>query len=90
MEDADLTRYPVADLGGGRKQDDRTADDTPRRFDDYPPLKRGEIKSDRVAFEFTDITPANRFFKPMVREQKFDVTEMAVGTIFRPRPMASR
>src|SRR6516165_8962181 len=33
-------------------------------FDDYPhtlPLKRGEIKSPRVAFTFSDIRPANRF-----------------------------
>jgi 4,5-dihydroxyphthalate decarboxylase len=52
-------------------------------FDDYPhtlPLKRGEIKSDRVAFNFSDIRPANRFFKPMVRELKFDVSEMAIAT----------
>ncbi len=41
-------------------------------FDDYPhtlPLKRGEINSPRVAFTFSDIKPANRFFKPMVRER---------------------
>jgi 4,5-dihydroxyphthalate decarboxylase len=52
-------------------------------FDDYPQtlaLKRGEIKSPRVAFTFSDIKPANRFFKPMVRELKFDVSEMAIAT----------
>ena len=52
-------------------------------FDDYPhtlPLKRGEIKSPRIAFAFSDIKPANRFFKPMVRELKFDVSEMAIAT----------
>ena len=52
-------------------------------FDDYPhtlPLKRGEIKSPRLAFTFSDIRPANRFFKPMVRELKFDVSEMAIAT----------
>jgi 4,5-dihydroxyphthalate decarboxylase len=52
-------------------------------FDDYPhtlPLKRGEVKSPRVAFTFSDIRPANRFFKPMVRELKFDVSEMAIAT----------
>src|SRR5258708_2361731 len=52
-------------------------------FDDYPhtlPLKRGEIKSPRVAFTFSDVKPANRFFKPMVRELKFDVSEMAIAT----------
>jgi 4,5-dihydroxyphthalate decarboxylase len=52
-------------------------------LDDYPhtlPLKRGDIKSPRVAFGFSDIRPANRFFKPMVRELKFDVSEMAIAT----------
>ena len=52
-------------------------------FDDYPhtqPLKRGEIQSPRIAFAFSDIKPANRFFKPMVRELKFDVSEMAIAT----------
>ena len=52
-------------------------------FDDYPhtlPLKRGEIKSPHLALTFSDIKPANRFFKPMVRELKFDVSEMAIAT----------
>ena len=52
-------------------------------FDDYPhtlPLKRGEINSPRVSCAFSDIKPANRFFKPMVRELKFDVSEMAIAT----------
>src|SRR5207245_2893313 len=42
--------------------------------------KRGEIASSRVAFTFSDVRPANRFFKPMVRELKFDVSEMAIAT----------
>src|SRR4029450_5655095 len=52
-------------------------------LDDYPhtlALKLGDIKSSRVAFFFSDIRPANRFFKPMVRELKFDVSEMAIAT----------
>jgi 4,5-dihydroxyphthalate decarboxylase len=52
-------------------------------FDDYPQtkaLKSGAVKSSRFALAFSDIKPANRFFKPMVREQKFDVSEMAIGT----------
>src|SRR2546430_11615042 len=52
-------------------------------LDDYPhtlPLKLGDNKSSRVAFVFSDIRPANRFFKPMVRELKFDVSEMAIAT----------
>jgi len=57
-------------------------------FDDYPqtlPLKRGEISSSRLAFAFSDIKPANRFFKPMVRELKFDVSEMAIATFVQAK-----
>jgi 4,5-dihydroxyphthalate decarboxylase len=57
-------------------------------FDDYPhtlPLKRGEIESSRIAFTFSDIKPANRFFKPMVRELKFDVSEMAIATFVQAK-----
>jgi 4,5-dihydroxyphthalate decarboxylase len=57
-------------------------------FDDYPQtgaLKRGEVKSDRVALNFTDIKPANRFFKPMVRELKFDISEMAIATYLQAK-----
>ncbi len=57
-------------------------------FDDYPhtlPLKRGEIKSPHLALAFSDIRPANRFFKPMVRELKFDVSEMAIATFVQAK-----
>ena len=57
-------------------------------FDDYPhtlPLKRGEIKSPHLALAFSDIKPANRFFKPMVRELKFDVSEMAIATFVQAK-----
>jgi 4,5-dihydroxyphthalate decarboxylase len=57
-------------------------------FDDYPhtlPLKRGEVESSRIAFTFSDIKPANRFFKPMVRELKFDVSEMAIATFVQAK-----
>jgi 4,5-dihydroxyphthalate decarboxylase len=43
-------------------------------------LKDGSVKSDFVAFDFADYSPANKGFKPMVREQAFDVSEMAVVT----------
>jgi len=43
-------------------------------------LKRGAIQSELVAFDFVDYTPTNKGFKPMVREQAFDVSEMAVVT----------
>src|ERR1700736_3795654 len=43
-------------------------------------LKNGSIKSDLVTFDFADYSPTNKGFKPMVREQAFDVSEMAVVT----------
>jgi 4,5-dihydroxyphthalate decarboxylase len=43
-------------------------------------LKKGLIKSDLVDFDFVEYTPTNKGFKPMVREQAFDVSEMAIVT----------
>jgi 4,5-dihydroxyphthalate decarboxylase len=43
-------------------------------------LKSGAIKSDLVEFDFVDYSPTNKGFKPMVREQAFDVSEMAIVT----------
>jgi 4,5-dihydroxyphthalate decarboxylase len=50
---------------------------------DHPhvkPLKDGQTKSDIVELEFIAFSPTNKAFKPMVREQKFDVCEMAIVT----------
>jgi 4,5-dihydroxyphthalate decarboxylase len=43
-------------------------------------LKDGSISSDAVAFDFADYSPTHKGFKPMVREQAFDVSEMAIVT----------
>jgi 4,5-dihydroxyphthalate decarboxylase len=43
-------------------------------------LKNGAIKSASVVFDFVDYSPTNKGFKPMVREQAFDVSEMAIVT----------
>ena len=43
-------------------------------------LKDGSVKSNFVAFDFADYSPTNKGFKPMVREQAFDVSEMAIVT----------
>src|SRR5262245_41920627 len=56
-----------------------------RRYPHTLPLKRGEVGSSRIAFAFSDIKPANRFFKPMVRERKFDVSEMAIATLVQAK-----
>jgi 4,5-dihydroxyphthalate decarboxylase len=43
-------------------------------------LKNGSIKSDSVTLDFAQVSPTHAGFKPMVREQAFDVSEMAVVT----------
>jgi 4,5-dihydroxyphthalate decarboxylase len=43
-------------------------------------LKNGSVESDLVAFDFAQYSPTNKGFKPMVREQAFDVSEMAIVT----------
>ncbi len=43
-------------------------------------LKNGSVKSDSVTLDFADYSPTNKGFKPMVREQAFDVSEMAIVT----------
>jgi 4,5-dihydroxyphthalate decarboxylase len=43
-------------------------------------LKNGSIRSDSVTLDFADYSPTHKGFKPMVREQAFDVSEMAIVT----------
>ncbi|MGY8661113.1 hypothetical protein Q3C01_01930 [Bradyrhizobium sp. UFLA05-109] len=43
-------------------------------------LKSGELRSDSFDLDFIEYTPTNTAFKPMVREQAFDVCEMAIVT----------
>ncbi len=50
---------------------------------DYPntlPLKKGEVRSARLAFDFADVKIPNHAFKEVVREMKFDVAELAIAT----------
>jgi 4,5-dihydroxyphthalate decarboxylase len=48
-------------------------------------LKNGSIKSDLVTLDFADYSPTHQGFKPMVREQAFDVSEMAIVTYLMAR-----
>jgi 4,5-dihydroxyphthalate decarboxylase len=43
-------------------------------------LKTGALRSDIAEFEFVEYSPTNKGFRPMVREQAFDVSEMAIVT----------
>lgn len=49
----------------------------------YPhnaPLRSGAVKSDRVDFAFTEIVPVSDGFKGTIREDRYNLSEMAVVT----------
>ncbi len=48
-------------------------------------LRSGELQSPLVHFVFADIKPANKGFKPLVREQKFDLGELAMVTFLQAK-----
>ena len=55
---------------------------------DYPvtlPIKQGQVASDLVEFEFADVKVANTGFKPLVREAKFDLGELAIVTYLQAK-----
>ena len=57
-------------------------------FGTYPhtkALKSGEIKSDRVQLKLTEIEPVYKAFLAMAREQKFDISEMAIVTYLQAK-----
>ncbi len=55
---------------------------------DYPvtaALKSGEVRSDVVDFSFSGIKVANTGFKPLVREHRFDLSELAIVTFLQAK-----
>src|ERR1700756_4971113 len=57
-------------------------------FGTYPhttALKNGVITSDRVAFRFNEVEPINKAFLMMVRQEKVEVSEMALATYWQAR-----
>lgn len=48
-------------------------------------LKRGEIASDLVSLAFDDVKVPNTAFKPLVREAKYDLGELAIVTFLQAR-----
>ena len=55
---------------------------------DYPnttALKKGEVTSNLVDFDFADVKVSNTAFKPLVREAKFDVGELAIVTYLQAK-----
>src|ERR1700761_9131643 len=51
-------------------------------------LKDGSVKSDKLALDFADYSPTHKGFKPMIREQAFDVSEMAIVTYLMAKSFA--
>jgi len=55
---------------------------------DYPntkALKSGEVTSGLIDFSFADVKVSNTAFKPLVREAKFDVGELAIVTYLQAK-----
>jgi 4,5-dihydroxyphthalate decarboxylase len=48
-------------------------------------LKNGEVTSDLVDFDFADVKVSNTAFKPLVREGRFDVAELAIVTYLQAK-----
>jgi len=48
-------------------------------------LKHGRIRSDVVEFDFADVKVSNTAFKPLVREAKFDLAEVAIVTFLQAK-----
>lgn len=48
-------------------------------------LRSGKLHSPLVNFEFADVKPVNRAFKALVREQKFDLAEVAIVTFLQAK-----
>jgi len=57
-------------------------------FGTYPntqALKKGEIRSPLVALDFAEVKVANTFFKALVRDARFDVSELAIVTYLQAK-----
>ncbi len=57
-------------------------------FGNYPQtqaLKSGQIKSDRVQLRLTEVNPVYKAFLMMAREQRFDISEMALVTYLQAK-----
>jgi 4,5-dihydroxyphthalate decarboxylase len=48
-------------------------------------FKKADVKSDLVDFDFADVKVSNTAFKPLVREAKFDVAELAIVTFLQAK-----
>ena len=54
-----------------------------KRYPTTEALLSGKLTSPLFNFDFHEIEPIHDAFKPMAREQRFDVSEMAVFTFLQ-------
>jgi 4,5-dihydroxyphthalate decarboxylase len=55
------------------------------RYPNTAALLSGEITDPGLRFSFADVAPVNRAFAPMVREGRYDLSEMAIATFLQAR-----
>ena len=48
-------------------------------------LKKGEVRSDLVGFDFVEVKVANNLFKQIVRDAKYDFAELAIVTYLQAK-----
>jgi 4,5-dihydroxyphthalate decarboxylase len=48
-------------------------------------IKQGDVRSPLVRLNFADVKVANTFFKPLVRDHRFDVSELAIVTYLQAK-----
>ena len=48
-------------------------------------LKSGQVSSTRLRLDFADVSPINRAFAPMVRDGRYDLSEMAIATFLQAK-----
>src|SRR5262245_25542482 len=54
-------------------------------YENVLPLKRGEVKSPRITFDFADVKVPNTAFKRVVRDYEFDFSELAIATFLQAK-----
>lgn len=48
-------------------------------------LRDGRVVSDKLRLDFAEVAPPNRAFAPMVREGRYDVSELAIATALQAK-----
>lgn len=54
-----------------------------RDYEHTRPLKEGTVVAAGVDLDFVEVEPIHRAFAPMVREGRYDVSELAIATLFQ-------